>query len=86
MNKRQKMLASNFMRELADCVNNVLNIDPKKPNFGFALFVFNFHEHNGKANYVSNTEREDLILLLKQSICRLEGMADIPQENENTVH
>lgn len=43
---------------------------------GFVLLVFPFHGHEGRCNYISNAEREDIIVLLKEQLARFQGMPD----------
>lgn len=49
---------------------------------GFALFVFEFHKP-GLSNYISNAQRVDMILALKETIARLEGGQDFKTPEEN---
>lgn len=43
---------------------------------GFVLLVFPFHGHEGRANYMSNATREDVVTLLKEQIARFEGQPE----------
>ena len=49
---------------------------------GFALFVFEFHR-TGLSNYISNAQREEMILALKETLVRLEGGQDFKTREEN---
>ena len=40
---------------------------------GFLLIVFPFEETEGKANYISNAKRSDIMVLLKEQLARFEG-------------
>lgn len=40
---------------------------------GFVLLVFPFGD-GGRANYMSNADRADIIVLLKEQLARFEGM------------
>lgn len=59
------------MRDLADMVKREI------PGIGFAILVFDFHKP-GIGNYVSNAEREDMILALKETVQRLESGRTFP--------
>ncbi len=43
---------------------------------GFVLLVFPLHDHEGRCNYISNGQREDVIVLLREQLARFEGMPD----------
>lgn len=43
---------------------------------GFVLLVFPFENHTGRANYISNARREDIITLFKEQLAYFEGMPD----------
>ena len=42
--------------------------------YGFALFVFDFDTTTGRINYISNAQRETMLIALKEFIARHEGM------------
>lgn len=44
---------------------------PKR--IGFALLVFPFGDDPGRMNYLSNSERKDMIAAMKEFIARAEG-------------
>jgi hypothetical protein len=44
---------------------------------GFVLLVFPFDSIDGRANYISNAERKDVVLMLKEQIKRFEGQPEI---------
>jgi hypothetical protein len=44
---------------------------------GFVLLVFEFDKHDGRANYISNANRKDVVTLLKEQIKRFEGQPEI---------
>lgn len=47
-------------------------------NAGFALLVFPFGEApNGRVNYISNADRKDMLVAMKEFIARAEGQADV---------
>jgi hypothetical protein len=43
------------------------------PGMGFTLFVFDMNTHDGRMNYLSNVERADMIVALKEWIANEEG-------------
>ncbi|MDO8976751.1 hypothetical protein [Reyranella sp.] len=43
---------------------------------GFVLLVFPFGNHDGRCNYISNADREDVIVLLKEQLARFQGMPE----------
>lgn len=43
---------------------------------GFCLLVFDFGEGPGRANYISNAQRADVVTLLKEQLARFEGQAE----------
>lgn len=43
---------------------------------GWVLMAFDFGEGSGRANYISNASREDVIVLLKEQLARFEGMPE----------
>lgn len=69
-----------MMNALARGVDKILNGEgtPKaeKQN-GFILLVFPFAGHKGRANYISNAERKDVIVMLKEQLARFEGQLEI---------
>lgn len=65
------------MRELADMLS------AKLKGLGFCLIVFPFNETDGMANYVSNAQREDMILFLYETLESLLDESDFMTPNEN---
>jgi hypothetical protein len=43
---------------------------------GFVLLVFPFADHAGRCNYISNANRDDVVVLLKEQLARFEGWPD----------
>jgi hypothetical protein len=64
------------MNELAMFIDRYFNEDPKDKRVGFCLMVFNFGGGPGRANYISNAVRKDVVTLLKEQLARFEGMPD----------
>jgi hypothetical protein len=63
------------MEFLAREIDHLLNGDLRGEarETGFVLLVFPFNDHEGRANYMSNARREDVVTLLKEQIKRFEG-------------
>jgi hypothetical protein len=61
------------MNVLAQALNQYLNPIGKK--VGFVLLTFNFDE-GGRCNYISNADREDIKVLLREQLSYFEGMPD----------
>jgi hypothetical protein len=69
-----------MMNALARGLDDVLNADTRpKPN-GFVLMVFPFEGFEGRANYISNANRKDIIVLLKEQLARFQGQPDMKGE------
>lgn len=45
--------------------------------WGFCLMIFPFEGFDGRANYISNAQREDVLTLLKEQVRRFEGAPDV---------
>jgi hypothetical protein len=68
-----------MMNALASGIDALLNGQDKdrpKKN-GFCLMVFPFDDFEGRANYISNARREDVIVLLKEQLARFEGQPEM---------
>jgi hypothetical protein len=67
------------MRRLAQALDSILNDgatgDDRKT--GFCLMVFPFEAFEGRANYISNANREDIVILLKEQLRRFEGQPEL---------
>jgi hypothetical protein len=66
-----------MMNALARGVDKILNGEERPKLNGFVLLVFPLEGHEGRANYISNASRGDVIILLKQQLARFEGQADV---------
>lgn len=64
------------MNALANAIDEYLNgppeerAEPKKNGFIVIMFEFGL---KGRANYISNASRQDVITLLKEQLARFEG-------------
>jgi hypothetical protein len=64
------------MRQLAQAIDEYLNANRPKQT-GFILMVFPFEGYEGRCNYISNAQREDVIVLLKEQLARFSGQPDV---------
>ena len=69
-------LMNNLARDVDIYLNGTKNIKMSKRENGFVLLVFPFNGHEGRANYISNSNREDIIILLKEQLARFEGQPE----------
>ena len=60
------------MNALAVQLDQILNPNAPLKTNGFILLVFPFDGHEGRANYISNGKKEDILILLKEQVARLE--------------
>ena len=71
------------MREIAAGLDKILNGEAKgsdKAN-GFVLLTFPFDGPEGaRVNYISNAERADMLVALKEIVSRFEGQAFVTGE------
>lgn len=70
------------MNVLARALDEVLNGKPPLPpmdykkKWGFVLMCFPFDNFDGRCNYISNSDRADIKVLLKEQLARFEGMPE----------
>jgi hypothetical protein len=65
------------MNQLAHGIDDILNGKERPKKNGFILLVFPFEGHEGRCNYVSNANRQDVVTMLREQIKRFEGQPDI---------
>lgn len=68
-----------MMNALAQGIDEALNGEvnsPTKQN-GFVLLVFPFEGRDGRCNYISNADRENVVTLLKEQVARFEGQPEL---------
>jgi hypothetical protein len=72
------------MNKLAKVLDRAFNGAGRPKEWGFVLIMFPFAEvelakggETGRANYISNARREDVVIMLKEQIKRFEGQPDI---------
>lgn len=68
-----------MMNALAESLDEVFNGDARGADRknGFILMVFPFHGADGRANYISNAERTDVVTMLKEQLARFEGQPEM---------
>lgn len=60
-------------------VGNAIGEALEGTGYGFALLVFPFGDSDGRMNYISNSNREDMLVAMKEFIASHEGrFADTP--------
>lgn len=64
------------MNAIANALDDIFNPDWRSRGraTGFVLLVFPFNEHKGRANYISNADRKDMVAMLKEQLAYFEGM------------
>lgn len=62
-----------LMRSIAEALDEGFNGATRPRKVGFVLMVFNFGDE-GRCNYISNANREDVTVLLREQLARFEGM------------
>lgn len=63
-----------LMNVIARTVDDALNpAILKEKQWGFVLLTFPFHDHDGRCNYISNAQRADIVVLLREQLARFEG-------------
>jgi len=63
-----------LMAEVGNAIHDILNMNaPAGEKMGFVLLVFQAENHEGVCNYISNSPREDVVVLMKEQLARFEG-------------
>lgn len=67
------------MNDVAALLDRVFNGDKtgEDRETGFILMVFPLDKDEGRCNYISNADRDDVVAMLKHQIARFEGQPDI---------
>lgn len=67
------------MNFLAEQMDHFFNGDLRGEDrhTGFVLLVFPFGDGKGRANYISNANRADVVTLLKEQLARFEGQPEL---------
>ena len=59
---------------IARGMDGILNGTERPRQFGFAIFVFEFGKtEGGRVNYVSNANREEMLVAVREWLARAEG-------------
>jgi hypothetical protein len=68
-----------MMNTLASTLDELFNGDATGGDrkTGFILMVFPFGNTDGRANYISNAERADVVNMLKEQLARFEGQPEM---------
>lgn len=66
-----------MMNALAHGIDEILNGKERPKTLGFVLMMFPFEDHGGRCNYISNAQRADIVIMLKEQIKRFEGQPDV---------
>lgn len=68
-----------LMNKLAKTLDKVLNGNRKGADrkVGFCLMMFNFGDGPGRCNYISNANRDDVIVLLREQLARFQGQPEM---------
>lgn len=68
-----------MMNTLASTLDELLNGEETGADrkTGFILVVFPFGNTDGRANYISNAERSDVVTMLKEQLARFEGQPEM---------
>lgn len=68
-----------LMNTLARGIDKALNDDFTGGNrkTGFVLLVFPFGSDDGRCNYISNADRKDIVVMMKEQIKRFEGQPEV---------
>jgi hypothetical protein len=68
-----------MMANLAVELDRILNGEADPRTVGFCLFVFNLGAtENGRVNYISNCDRNEMIVAVKEWLARAEGRVQPP--------
>lgn len=71
------------MNVIARTIDRILNGDPPpvpqkwEKKWGFVMLCYPFGEKEGRCNYISNSDRVDVKVLLKEQLARFEGMPEV---------
>lgn len=68
-----------LMNTLAHTLDELFNGEARGTDRknGFILMVFPFGNTDGRANYISNAERADVVTMLKEQLARFEGQPEM---------
>lgn len=64
-----------LMQDVAHALDYAFNGAQRPRSTGFVLLVFPFGD-DGRCNYISNARREDVVVMLKEQLAKLQGSPD----------
>lgn len=66
-----------YMTSLARGIDRIFNgeLQHEARKTGFVLMAFPFGDRAGRCNYISNADRADVIVLLREQLAHFEGRA-----------
>jgi len=66
-----------LMNAIGKTIDEILNgVKAGPKSTGFILMVFPFTDHDGRCNYISNAQQDDVVILLKEQLARFEGQPE----------
>jgi hypothetical protein len=68
-----------LMNSIAGVLDEAFNGEAKGEDRtnGFILMVFPFEGHEGRCNYISNANRDDVVVMLKEQLARFAGQPEM---------
>ena len=71
--------AEDFLRNLGRAIDEILNPDRDSKEWGFVVIMSKFGEDNDRrSNYLSNVQRDDVVMLLREQLRMFELHAAKP--------
>ena len=72
------------LNKVAKAVDLAFNPEEKRKTVGFGILLFNFGKiEAGRMNWISNAERKDMIVALKEMVAQLEGRTATTTRKDN---
>lgn len=65
------------MNDLASVIDVLFNGLEGERKTGFVLLVFPLDSSEGRCNYISNAQKADVIIMMKEQIARFEGQPEV---------
>ena len=66
------------LRAIALAIDDFLNGKTRPRKWAFLCIMTEFGTTDGRANYISNAPREDVVVMLREQLRRFEGQAEPP--------
>ena len=70
--------SEDLLRALGRGLDEMLNPNPDEKEWAFVVILTRFDETEGRANYLSNASRDDVVVMLREQLARFEGQAEPP--------